>query len=856
DLRYLVPQNDFDPGECSYGSSACTTYLVLYSVWGGKGIDGDYNYGFDGGFEEWKVKVYPKLQVSKDISGSLDTPVSWEITKDFDATYNMFAGESVTHGYEVSVDPIFGDPENVEVSGTITIIGDDEDPVDASIVDLFNGSPATITECSVPENLDGTYTIEADAIVTCSYELGLVAPVDGTNVARASYEQDGVALAFQGSASILADDYVETLTGDPDIDVVDTNGESWSASAASETWTYNRDFECPADTSLYEDGFYSFQHDNTATISQTDQSDDATVVVNCYAPVVEKTAETYFNREWKWSIVKDFDDEYNLFAGDSVQHDYKVSVNPTFTDSYWGVKGDITISNSHPTDDMVLTDVSDLAGGISATVDCPSLIVPSGGELDCTYDTGEQNFPDDNPFGDTNIATAEFAGADWIGTADIIFSADPTTEDDPIITVDDDNLENESWTANRAYEEWEYSREFSCPTDLSLYENGVLELESHINTATINETGQSDIATVDVTCYSLLVSKDANPSFTRTFNWTILKDVDNAGPITLAGGETVVVNYDVTFDLAEPAFVDSAWAVEGTITVDNPAPMNASLSAVSDVIEGGIAANVNCPALIVPAGGELECSYSADLPDAATRTNTATAALLNGTSFSGSADVDFASAEITEIDEMVDVSDSYAGFLGSVHYSEVPKTFSYPRFITAPDLFCGSFTVDNVATLVTNDREITASDDASVIIDVPCQGCTPGFWQGGAGLQLWDDPVTDPQWSGVLAQPFTDDDLFNDIFSLNRDIRLEGQTMLQIVGNDGGIANSAEKAARDMVAAYLNESAFPEAFPADGLQDLLDRWYAAVNDDAALEAFHAQVGGWNDPSGPGYCPLP
>ena len=205
---------------------------------------------------------------------------------------------------------------------------------------------------------------------------------------------------------------------------------------------------------------------------------------------------------------------------------------------------------------------------------------------------------------------------------------------------------------------------------------------------------------------------------------------------------------------------------------------------------------------------------------------------------------------------MVDVSDSYAGVLGSVHYSEMPKTFSYSRLITAPDLFCGSFTVDNLAKLITNVREITAGDDASVIIDVPCQVCTPGFWQGGAGLQLWDDPVTDPQWNYAGAQPFTDDDLFSEIFSLNTDIRLEGQAMLQIVGNDGRIANSAEKAARDMVAAYLNESAFPEAFPANCLQGLFNRWYAAVNDDAALEAFHALVGGWNDLSDPGYCPLP
>ena len=48
DLRYLVPQDGFDPGNCNYGNPACTTYLVLYSKWGGKSV----SYNSDGGFEE------------------------------------------------------------------------------------------------------------------------------------------------------------------------------------------------------------------------------------------------------------------------------------------------------------------------------------------------------------------------------------------------------------------------------------------------------------------------------------------------------------------------------------------------------------------------------------------------------------------------------------------------------------------------------------------------------------------------------------------------------------------------------------------------------------------------------------
>ena len=138
--------------------------------------------------------------------------------------------------------------------------------------------------------------------------------------------------------------------------------------------------------------------------------------VNCYAPKVTKTAETYWNRNWDWSIVKDYDGSYNLFAGDTVTHGYKVTVDPTYTDNFWGVKGTITVYNYHPTEDMTLTSLTDLAGGIDGNVTCDSLVVPAAGSRTCTYDTGAQDSPDDNPFGDTNTATAVFAGADWTGT--------------------------------------------------------------------------------------------------------------------------------------------------------------------------------------------------------------------------------------------------------------------------------------------------------------------------------------------------------------------------------------------------------------------------------------------------------
>jgi uncharacterized repeat protein (TIGR01451 family) len=150
-------------------------------------------------------------------------------------------------------------------------------------------------------------------------------------------------------------------------------------------------------------------------------------------------------------------------------------------------------------------------------------------------------------------------------------------------------------------------------------------------------------------------------------------------------------------------------------------------------------------------------------------------------------------------------------------------------------------------------NDVTDDDDHSV--NIPVLGCTPGFWQGGAGSQQWDQ-TNDPDWTGLGTNPFVHTTLFNGFFNAVTNPRLIGLTMYKLVSM-GGTSDNARKAARNMVAAYLNESAFPEDFPAESLAQLEADWYAAVaGGDAALLAFHIQVGAWNNPAEPGFCPLP
>jgi hypothetical protein len=457
-----------------------------------------------------------------------------------------------------------------------------------------------------------------------------------------------------------------------------------------------------------------------------------------YEVDVEKTAETTFTRTFTWEIEKSVEpDTWDLFTGDSGTSEYTVTVTKgAGTDSDWAVSGTITIDNNTPFD-VTITGVTDVVSpAIAADVDCevtfPYTLV-TGDTLVCTYTIA---LPDGTDR--TNTATVTTSGAVGGGedTADVIFG-DPTTFVNDTINVDDTyegDLGSFSDSGSTSYE-----RTFTCDDDEG----------QHDNTATIVETGQSDDASVTVNCYALAVEKDVNTTLTRTWTWTIEKTGDQTD-LLLSDGQLFQVNYEVTVDATS---VDSGFGVSGTITVENPAPIDATINGVADIVSPAIAADVDCgvsfPYTLV-AGGTLECDYSADLPDDEDRTNTATATLQNydydsegngtpsgTTDFSFTANVSFANATVTEIDECVDVSDTNVGVLGTVCAGDAPQTFNYSLWFGAhPDadvvLECGENTHTNVADFETNDTGTTGDDDHTVNATVECfLGCTltQGYWK-------------------------------------------------------------------------------------------------------------------------------
>jgi hypothetical protein len=152
DLRFDIPIGSGHvplPPNCNFGNPNCATYFVLYSKWGTSTIaspDGK-GYSSDGGFEEWKVKQYPAITLTK-------TPSPANVCNGSNA--------SVTYTYVVTN------------TGTLTVSGpvvdDNGTPGDTSddvtvgtFSSLAPGASATFTHAFT---VNGTRTNTATATAT------------------------------------------------------------------------------------------------------------------------------------------------------------------------------------------------------------------------------------------------------------------------------------------------------------------------------------------------------------------------------------------------------------------------------------------------------------------------------------------------------------------------------------------------------------------------------------------------------------------------------------------------------------------------------------------------------------------
>ena len=391
------------------------------------------------------------LIATKTVETAFTRTYDWTIDKSVSPeSWDLFTGDDATSEYTVSVDKTGSTDSDWTVSGVITIMNpnDDETAVIESVGDLISPPAEEITvDCGVEFSTEDPLELPAGETLLCSYTASVDDDSDRTN--SILIETDGsvgpgiyepVPVSFGDQTTINEANSSVTVSDPNDPISPDTRGPFTDDSEFS----YTKNFTCADDGT----------NDNTATIVETQQTANASVTVNCYDLMVEKTAATSMSGSYAWEIDKTADEtEILISPGQSYAIDYAVEVDAVFTAGDYAVGGTITISNPSPDSAATLADVSDVitlqdAEDIIVSVDCgEATTVPADGSIECTY-TAE--LPDGEERLNTATATLQNVSynkegvatnsgtTDFSGNASVSFDDASMSTTDACISVDDD----------------------------------------------------------------------------------------------------------------------------------------------------------------------------------------------------------------------------------------------------------------------------------------------------------------------------------------------------------------------------------------------------------------------------------
>ncbi len=96
------------------------------------------------------------------------------------------------------------------------------------------------------------------------------------------------------------------------------------------------------------------------------------------------------------------------------------------------------------------------------------------------------------------------------------------------------------------------------------------------------------------------MTKTAVPAFTRTYNWSITKDVDKTLVEQIGGSGDVQLHRERR---PETGFTDSGWAASGQITVSNPNDWEPITADLTDAIDNGGTCSITGGTTVIDRGG-------------------------------------------------------------------------------------------------------------------------------------------------------------------------------------------------------------------------------------------------------------
>lgn len=381
---------------------------------------------------------------------------------------------------------------------------------------------------------------------------------------------------------------------------------------------------------------------------------------------ITKSVKPSYTKTFDWTIQKDVNPAaLDLFDGQKAPVTYTVTlVKDAGTNSLFQIAGAVVFSNTSDSPVIINNPVDKLGSGATVSLNCGSVTFPytiaGYASLTCSYlQTFAATQTPDSLDTTNNVTVTTTSGSTFTETVPVDFGS-PTTLVNDKVAVTDTNTTT-VWSNIGSSQVITYSQNIDCNTQtMTQYVNGKAT-GSRLNTAGVDlpvGTDKSDTANVDVACYRLAVSKNALPTLTRTWDWDIDKAVSK---------DTIHLNYTdsepitYTLSVTNLGSTDSAWAATGVVTVSNPAPMVANLTSLTDALSDATPVTFNCgttvPAAASGKPGTLVCGYSATMTDGDALVNTATAVAYSH-SYSGTADVNFANATVTKVNESVTVTDT------------------------------------------------------------------------------------------------------------------------------------------------------------------------------------------------------
>ncbi len=292
-------------------------------------------------------------------------------------------------------------------------------------------------------------------------------------------------------------------------------------------WTYTLPFACP------DPG--NSQRINTVTGTWTtggnpataSADSSATVNVACHPrPTVDKTANGTSTRSYTWELAKAVTPtSANMYNGDSQALDYTITATRSTADNTVKVEGVISI---HDADErsFSVNSISDTVGfgalSFPASVGTctPDAVAGNGVIFTCPYSVTVD--PDANAgtsfANGTNHVSVDLVKNDnsrhYALSFDLPFSVSaPTVTGD---TLDVTDVNSRFGTTTHTFTDtgdWKYSQTATCDVN-DRSEHG------YSITNTVSGGGKSANASVNVQCHAVAVSKTANATYDRDYDWS------------------------------------------------------------------------------------------------------------------------------------------------------------------------------------------------------------------------------------------------------------------------------------------------------------------------------------------------